>query len=73
MTRAWPRATENIVQVTQQGDFVQFVSWFRVKKQEFITCLPASRINRLDNSSKAGMQMLVKYPILVTYVVVILM
>ena len=73
MTRAWPRATENIVQVTQQGDLMQFVSWFRVKKQEFITCLRASRINRLDNSSKAGMQMLVKYPILVTYVVVILM
>ena len=73
MTRAWPRATENIVQVTQEGDLVQFVSWFRVKKQEFITYLPASRINRLDNSSKAGMQMLVKYPIVVTYVVVILM
>ena len=73
MTRAWPWATENIVQVTQQGDLVQFVSWFRVKKQEFITCLPASRINRVGNSSKAGMQMLVNYPILVTYVVVILM
>ena len=37
-TKAWPRATENIVQVTQPGDVLVLVSWYKVKKLEFITC-----------------------------------
>ena len=30
--KTWPRATENIVQVTHPGDMLVLVSWFKVKK-----------------------------------------
>ena len=38
VTKTWPQVTENIVQVTQPGDMLVLVSWFKVKKLEFTTC-----------------------------------
>ena len=38
VTKTWPWATENIVQVTQPGNMLVLVSLFKGKKQELITC-----------------------------------
>ena len=37
MIKTWLQATENIVQLTQPGDVQVLVSWFKVRKLEFIT------------------------------------
>ena len=37
-TKTWPRATENIVQVSQPGDMLVLVSWFKVARSYLYAC-----------------------------------